>query len=87
LFRYQEEELLKKSLTKKREEDLQNYKNFLDEENRKEKERLILSRQWELERNLRETEMLRSLENSRYQAKTREMNHFRKNLNLQRVNT
>jgi len=72
---------------KKRKEDFENNKKIVDEENRKKKERLTLSYQWELERNLRETEMLRSLETSRKQAKTREMNRFRENLNLQRVNT
>lgn len=87
MFRYQEEELKKNVLMKKRIEDFENNKKILDEENRNEKERLTLSYQWELERNLRETEMLRSLETSRKQAKTREMNRFRENLNLQRVNT
>lgn len=87
LFRYQREELKKKDLMKKREEDFEDSKKILDEENRKEKERLTLSHQWELERRLRETEMLRSLEELRKQAKTREMKSFRENLNLQRVKT
>jgi len=87
LFRYQKEELKNNDLIKKREEDFKDSKKILDEENRKEKERLTLSHQWELERRLRETEMLCLLEESRRQAKTREINSFRKNLNLQRVNT
>jgi len=86
LFRYQREELKNKGLIKNREEDLQDSKKILDEENRKKKERLTLSHQWELERRLRETEMLCLLEESRKQAKTREINCIRKNLNLQRVN-
>ncbi|XP_022168579.1 trichohyalin [Myzus persicae] len=84
--KYQREELKKKDLMKKREEDFEDSKKILDEENRKEKERLTLSHQWELERRLRETEMLRSLEELRKQAKTREMKSFRENLNLQRDN-
>lgn len=87
LFRYQREELKKENLIKKREEDFEDSKKILDEENRKEKERLTLSHQWELERRLRETEVLCSLEESRKQAKTREINNFRENLNLQSVNT
>jgi len=87
LFRYQREELKKKNLMKKREEDFEDSKKILDEENKKEKERLTLSHQWELERRLRETEMLCSLEESHKQAKTREIKNFRENLNLQRVNT
>lgn len=87
LFRYQSEELKNKSLIKKREEDFENCRKILDEESRKEKERLALSHQWELERRLRETEILCLLEESRKQAKTREIHSFRKNLNIQRVNT
>ncbi|XP_060875980.1 DNA ligase 1-like isoform X2 [Metopolophium dirhodum] len=81
--KYQREELKNKGLIKNREEDFEDSKKILDEENRKEKERLTLSHQWELERRLRETEMLCLLEESRKQAKTREINSFRKNLNLQ----
>lgn len=87
MFRYQSEELKNKSLIKKRKEDFENRRKILDEENRKEKERLTLSHQWELERRLRETEMLCLLKESRKQAKTREIDSFRKNLNIQRVNT
>ncbi|CAI6376141.1 unnamed protein product [Macrosiphum euphorbiae] len=81
--KYQREELKNKGLIKNREEDFEASKKILDEENRKEKERLTLSHQWELERRLRETEMLCLLEESSKQAKTRETNCFRKNLNLQ----
>ncbi|XP_003240302.1 DNA ligase 1 [Acyrthosiphon pisum] len=84
--KYQREKLKNKDLIKNREEDFKDSKKILDEENRKEKERLTLSHQWELERRLRETEMLCLLEESRKQAKTRKINCFRKNLNLQRDN-
>ncbi|XP_026822616.1 vicilin-like seed storage protein At2g18540 [Rhopalosiphum maidis] len=81
--KYQREELKKKVLMKKREKDFEDNKKIWDEEIKKEKERLTLSHQWEMERCLRETEMLRSLEESRRREKIREMNSFRENLNLQ----
>ncbi|XP_029341207.1 uncharacterized protein LOC103307923 [Acyrthosiphon pisum] len=84
--KYQREKLKNKDLIKNREEDFKDSKKILDDENRKEKERLTLSHQWELERRLRETEMLCLLEESRKQAKTRKNYCFRKNLNLQRDN-
>lgn len=85
MFRYQKEELEKKELIEKRKKNFEDSKKFWDEKNTKEKDRLTLSHQWEVERRLRETEMLNKLENSRRQAKTRETNNFRKNLDLQRV--
>jgi len=84
LFRYQREEQKKNDLKKKREKDFEDNK-ILDEEIKKEKERLTLSHQWELERRLREAEMLRSLEKSQRLEKNRKINSFRENLNLQCV--
>lgn len=85
MFRYQIEEYKKNDLKKKRKKDFENNKKILDEEIKKEKERLTLSRQWELESRLRETEMLRSLEKSQRLEKNRKINSFRENLNLQCV--
>lgn len=84
MFRYQREEQKKNDLKKKREKDFEDNK-ILDEEIKKEKERLTLSHQWELERRLREAEMLRSLEKSQRLEKNRKINSFRENLNLQCV--
>ncbi|XP_025195475.1 LOW QUALITY PROTEIN: coiled-coil domain-containing protein 173-like [Melanaphis sacchari] len=81
--KYQKEELIKKHLIKKRKKDFEDYKKILDEQIEKEKNRLTLSQKWEMERCLRETEALRSLDESRRQEKAREMNSFRKNLYLQ----
>ncbi|CAH1725223.1 unnamed protein product [Aphis gossypii] len=81
--KYQREEQEKNDLKKKREKDFEDNKKILDEEMKKEKERLTLSHQWELERRLRETEMLRSLEESQRLEKNRKINSFRENLNLQ----
>lgn len=67
--------------------ELVNTKKLYDEEARKEKERLALSYQWEVERRLREAQVLRELEESRRQAKIEEMNRFRKQLDLQRVSS
>ncbi|KAE9541124.1 hypothetical protein AGLY_004369 [Aphis glycines] len=80
---YQREEHEKNDLKKKREKDFEDNKKMLDEEMKKEKERLTLSHEWELERRLRETEMLRSLEESQRLEKNRKINSFRENLNLQ----
>ncbi|KAF0762981.1 inner centromere protein-like [Aphis craccivora] len=81
--KYQREENKKNDLKKKREKDFEDNKKIVDEEIKKEKERLTLSHQWELERRLRETEMLRSLEESQRLEKNRKTNSFRENLNLQ----
>lgn len=72
-------------MAKKRRKDLENAKTTFDEENQKEKERLMLSHQWELERRLRETKVLCDLEKLRKQAKINEMNSFRDILDIQCV--
>jgi len=53
LLRYQREEHKKNDFKKKREKDFEDNKKILDEEIKKEKERLTLSHQWELERYVR----------------------------------
>lgn len=83
--RYQEDRLRKEELARKRKEDFEEYKKLLDEENQKEKERLALSRQWELNRRIRETAVLNDLEKLHKQAIIDEKNHFRENLDAQCV--
>lgn len=83
--RYQEERIRKEELARRRKEDFEEYKKLLDEENQKEKERLGLSRQWELNRRMRETEVLNDLEKLHNQAIIDEKKHFRKHLDAQCV--
>lgn len=85
--RFKIEELRKEEVKNKLKTELVNTKKLYDEEARKEKERLALSYQWEVERRLREAQVLRELEESRRQAKIEEMNRFRKQLDLQRVSS
>lgn len=83
--RYQEERIRKEELARKKKEDFEEYKKLLDEENQKEKERLALSRQWELNRRMRETEVLNDLEKLHNQAIIDEKKHFREHLDAQCV--
>lgn len=72
-------------LKKNRLKDYENEKKNSDEEHKKEKERLALSWQWELERRERESVVLRELQELKRQAKMKETNSFRENLNIQCV--
>lgn len=72
-------------MKKKRKKDFEDEKKILDEEHRKEKERLALSWQWELERRERESVVLRELEELQRQAKMKEIKSFRENLDVQSV--
>lgn len=83
--RYHEEQSRKNELAKKLKKDIDNDKKMFDEEYRKEKERLLQSRVWEKERRLKETQVLRDLEESNRLAKIEEKNCFRKHLDMQRV--
>lgn len=76
---------MKKELAERRKKDLNDFKKLFDEEDRKEKERLALSRNWEFERRKRETQMLQDLEVLCRQTKIYEMNRYREHLDIQCV--
>lgn len=85
IFRYQNEQLREVELVKKRRKDMEDAKTAMDEEDRKEKERLMLSHQWELQRRLRDTKVLCNLEQLHKQAKINEIKNFREVLDIQCV--
>jgi len=72
-------------LKKRKKRDFEDGQKAIDEERRKENERLALSRQWELDRRLLETQVLYDLEKSNRQESIRQKNRYREQLDAQCV--
>ncbi|XP_050421048.1 trichohyalin-like isoform X2 [Adelges cooleyi] len=84
--RYRREEAEKRAVVKKRAEEMEEQMKVMDQERRKEQERLALSFQWERQRREREMEVLKESDLAKKRAEHEAKKKFREYLDLQSSN-